>query len=75
MPDGKLPSLVPLAEAQRICFERLGMTPAQFRHELAEYMRGSGGIPWLLTEEAGGVRRSVLDAFLTEKEQPHVHPD
>jgi|GEM_PF-3449540 len=56
--------LVSLGEAERLCCRGLGMTPAAFRHELAEHVRGRGGIPWIATETEAGVYRSVLDALL-----------
>lgn len=57
--------LVSLAEAQRICRERLGMSGAQFRHELAEHVRGRGGIPWVAAGDAVGVYRTALDALVS----------
>ena len=62
--------LVPLAEAERLCCEKLGMTAAQFRHELAEHVRGHGGIPWVATDEAAGVYRSVLDRLVGRADAP-----
>ena len=55
--------LVSLAEAERICREKLGMSAARFLHELAEHVRGSGGIAWVADVDVVGVRRGDLDEF------------
>jgi len=57
--------LVPLGEAQSICREKLGMSDAEFRHELAEHVRGSGGIPWVASETAVGVYRAALEQLVS----------
>jgi hypothetical protein len=62
--DDACAELLPLPEAERICRDRLGMTQAEFRHELAEHVRGGGGIPWVATETAAGVHRAALEALL-----------
>ena len=59
--------LVPLGEAERICREQAGMSEAQFRHELAEYVRGNGGLAWVATETAQGVRRPALDELIRSR--------
>ena len=64
--------LVPLGEAERLCKERLGMSADEFRHELAEHVRGSGGLPWAATETAAGVHRGALDALLEAGREPHT---
>jgi len=64
------PKLVPLDEAQRICREKLGMSEARFRHELAEHVRGNGGIPWAATEASVGVLRGAMEDLLRRAELP-----
>ena len=56
------------AEAERVCCEKTGMSPAEFRHELAEHVRGNGGIPWVATETAVGVHRSALEQLVRNGE-------
>jgi hypothetical protein len=66
---GKRPcELVPLGEAERTCREKLGMTEARFRHELAEHVRGRGGIPWSADVDAVGVYRSDLEQLIRRAE-------
>jgi hypothetical protein len=60
--------LIPLGEAQSICREKLGMSDAEFRHELAEHVRGSGGIPWVASETAVGVYRAALEQLVRDAE-------
>ena len=69
-PHNDTPELVPLGEAERLCGERLSMSPAQFRHQLAEHVRSRGGIPWLADVDAVGVRRDALEAFLHQAAPP-----
>ncbi|MGB2820051.1 MAG: hypothetical protein WBF17_03660 [Phycisphaerae bacterium] len=58
--------IVPLGEARSICREELGMSDAEFRHELAEHVRGNGGIPWVATETTVGVYRAALRQFVRD---------
>ena len=62
--------LISLGEAERECRERLGMSPAEFRHALAEHVRGAGGIPWIATEAAVGGCRDALDQFARKARMP-----
>lgn len=64
------PALVPLGEAERICGDRIGMSEARFRHELASYVRGKGGIPWVVRETEAGIFPSVLERLLGAAESP-----
>ena len=63
-PPGEHADLVPLGQAEQICREKLGMSAARFRHELAEHVRGPGGIPWVARETAAGVHKAALDEFI-----------
>jgi len=67
--------LVPLGEAERICRRRAGLSAAQFRHELAEYLRGNGGLAWVATEAELGVRRAALDELLRRRARPPKDED
>ena len=58
--------LVPLGEAESICREKLGMSDAEFRHQLAEHVRGKGGIPWAAGETAVGVYRAALERLVRD---------
>ena len=62
--DQHADDLVPLGEAERVCREKLGMSAAQFRRELAEHVRGNGGLPWVADVDVVGVRRSGLEQLL-----------
>jgi hypothetical protein len=61
--------LVPLAEAQRLCREKLRWSAARFRRALAENVRSGRGIPWQATETAVGVCRQALDALVKGEEK------
>ncbi|HUS91427.1 MAG TPA: hypothetical protein VM695_06225 [Phycisphaerae bacterium] len=62
--------LVPLDEAERLCHERAGMSAAQFRHELAEHVRGNGGLAWVATATKLGVCRTALEERLRQRTNP-----
>ena len=59
--------LVPLGQAERICREQAGMSPAEFRHELAEHVRGNGGLGWVATTASLGVCRAALDGLVRRR--------
>ena len=62
--------LVPLGEAESICREKLGMSDTELRHQLAEHVRGKGGIPWAAGETAVGVYRAALERLVRDAEAP-----
>ena len=68
--DSDNEAIVSMAEAQAICCEKLRMSEAQFRHELAEHVRGNGGIPWIASPTVVGMRRSVLEALIRDAGLP-----
>lgn len=63
--------LVTLAEAQRLCRQKLGWSARRFRQALAENVRSGQGIPWQATETAAGVSRQALDALMQGEEKPN----
>ena len=66
--------LVPLGQAQRLCMQELGVSAAQFRHELAEHARGAAGIPWVADDTCAGVPRAALADFIRRRKTGD-HPE